>query len=119
MAEGDGRRGPTPLGEALGDFLRKHDLEGEVEGQAALARWEGVVGNRIARVTRPTGIARGILYVDVSSSPWMSELNLMRHHILKRLNAGRSGGRVERIIFRLAEKLEADGLDADREDEGE
>jgi len=100
-------QGPTPLGEALGDFLRKHDLEQEVAGQAALVRWEEVVGGRIARVTRPTGIARGILYVDVASSPWMSELTLMRHDILARLNAGRKEGRVERIIFRLAEDLDA------------
>lgn len=98
-----GHGGPSPLGEALGEFLRKHGLEGEVEGQAALSRWEDVVGERIAGVARPTGVARGVLFVEVESSAWLSELNLMRHDILRRLNAG-EGGTVDRIVFRLAEE---------------
>lgn len=93
--------GPVPLGELLPDFLRKHGLEGEVEAQEALARWGEVVGPAIARVARPTGISRGVLFVDVRSSVWMSELNLMRRDILARLNAGRGGGRIRRIVFRI------------------
>ncbi len=101
---GKGREGgPTPVGQALGEFLRKHGLEGEVEGQAALARWEEVVGERIAGVARPTGVSRGVLFVEVASSAWLAELTLMRHDILRRLNGG-EGGKVDRIVFRLAEE---------------
>jgi predicted nucleic acid-binding Zn ribbon protein len=97
------RGGPERLDELLGSFLKKHGLEDEVEGQAAVRDWDDIVGERIARVARPTGLSRGVLYVEVRSSAWMNELNLMRHHILARLNAGRERGRVERILFRLAE----------------
>lgn len=97
------RGGPERLDDLLGAFLKKHGLENEVEGQAALRDWDDIVGERIARVARPTGLSRGVLYVEVRSSAWMNELDLMRHHILARLNAGRERGRVERILFRLAE----------------
>lgn len=94
--------GPVPLGELLPGFLRKHGLEGEVEAQEALARWDEVVGPAIARVAHPTGVSRGVLFVEVRSSVWMSELNLMRRDILARLNAGEGGGRIRRIVFRIA-----------------
>lgn len=110
------RGGPERIDEVLAPFLRKHGLEREVEGQRALERWAEVVGDEIARVTRPTGLARGVLYVEVRSSAWMSELNLVRHEILARLNAGEGGGRVERILFRLAEEPD-DASSADPEDD--
>jgi predicted nucleic acid-binding Zn ribbon protein len=108
--EGD-RSGPTPLARALAEFLRKHDLEGEVAGQAALSRWDEVVGRRIAAVASPVAVARGVLYVEVRSSAWLSELDLMRKDILARINAGQREGRIERIVFRLAE--DPDGPERD------
>lgn len=104
MSQGDGGHGPTPLGDALGAFLKKHGLDREVKGQEALGRWDDAVGDRIARVTRPAGVSRGVLFVEVSSSAWMSELNMMKRDILARLNAGREGpDRIDRVVFRLAE----------------
>lgn len=103
MSRDGGAHGPTPLGDALGAFLKKHGLEAEVHGQSALARWEEVVGERIAQVARPTGVGRGVLFVEVRSSAWMNELTLMRRDILARLNAGQGEARIERIVFRLAE----------------
>ncbi len=104
MSRDGGEHGPTPLGEALGSFLQKHGLDREVKGQEALSRWDETVGDRIAEVTRAAGVARGVLFVEVASSAWMSELNMMKRDILARLNAGRDGvERIERIVFRLAE----------------
>ncbi len=101
---GSGREeGPTPLADALGAFLRKKGLDRELKGQELLGRWNEVVGERIAGVAQPSGVARGVLYVEVRSSAWMSELNLMKSELLRRLNAGAGEGRVERIVFRLAE----------------
>jgi predicted nucleic acid-binding Zn ribbon protein len=96
--------GPDRIGELLGGLFRKWGLQGELERQSALEQWDEIVGEGIARVTRPQGVARGVLYVEVRSSAWITELNLMRHDLLARLNAGRSEGRIERIVFRLAEE---------------
>ncbi len=99
--EGPPSHGPVPLSDVLPEFLRKHGLEGEVEAQEALARWDAAVGSAIARVARPSGVSRGVLYVEVRSSAWMSELNLMRRDIMARLNAGLDQGRIRRLVFRL------------------
>lgn len=107
MSGGGREEGPTPLGDALGAFLRKRGLDREVKSQELLSRWGEVVGERIARVAQPSGVARGVLYVEVRSSAWMSELTLMKSELLRRLNAGAGQGRVERIVFRLAEDPES------------
>lgn len=95
--------GPDRVGELLGGLLRKWGVDREVARQGALERWEEVVGERIAGVTRPRSVSSGTLFVEVRSSAWMNELNLMRHELLRRLNAGQAEGRVERIVFVLAE----------------
>lgn len=99
---GDGR--PDRVGDLLGGLLRKWGVDREVARQGALERWPGLVGERIADVTRARSVASGILFVEVRSSAWMNELNLMRHELLRRLNAGQEEGRVERIVFVLAER---------------
>jgi predicted nucleic acid-binding Zn ribbon protein len=99
------------VGEVLDKVIRKLGLEKELAGQAALAEWDPVVGERIARVTRARDVSRGTLFVEVRSSPWLSELNLMRHDLIRRLNARLSGARIERIVFLLAERPDEDPPD--------
>ena len=91
------------VGKLLPELLRKLGVASEVARQEALGRWDAVVGERIAAVTRATAVSGGVLFVKVVSSPWLTELNLMRHDILRRLNAGQREGRVERIVFTLGE----------------
>jgi len=96
--------GPTPLGEELAAFLRKHGLEDEVEAQSVVARWDEVVGPKISEAAQAVGVAQGVLFVEVRSSAWITELNFMRRELIARLNAGRTKGRIERIVFRLGEE---------------
>lgn len=94
-------RGLQPLNKVLSGILGELGLTKEVARQRALERWEGVVGEKISAVARATGVSRGILFVRVSSSAWLSELNLMRADILRRLNAGQEDARIDRIVFSL------------------
>jgi len=94
------------VGDVLAGLLRRLGLEEELAGQTALSRWDEVVGERIAEVTRARSVSRGTLFVEVRSSAWLSELNLMRHDILRRLNAGETEGRIEKIVLVLAEDSE-------------
>jgi len=97
---------PDRVGDLLGGLLRKWGVDREVARQGAMERWPGVVGERIAGVTRARAVSSGTLFVEVRSSAWMNELNLMRHELLRRLNAGEKEGRIERIVFVLAERPE-------------
>jgi len=98
------RQGPTPLGEALGRFLEDAGLAERIEEASVVPEWEELVGEAIAKVTRPTRVSHGTLFVAVRSSAWLMELNMMRGEILRRLNARKERGRIEQIRFFMGEE---------------
>lgn len=101
---GDGTPGtPERVGDALSRMLERLGVAREVASQSAIPRWEETVGPRIAGVTRAKAVSSGVLFVEVRSSAWLNELNLMRREIMKRLNAGQEEARIDRIIFTLSE----------------
>ncbi len=109
---------PDRVGDLLSGLLSKWGIQGALEQQDLVAAWPEIVGDAIARVTRARGVARGVLYVEVRSSAWMSELNLMRHEFMARLNAGKKDGRIERIVFLLAEDPDTASSDFTEGSEG-
>lgn len=52
----------------LADTYWEHTLERE---------WPALVGEQVAKHTRPGRMNRGVLYVYVSSAPWLAELSRM------------------------------------------
>jgi len=100
---GSSSRKPQPVGEILDNLLQKLGIAEEVARQEVLHRWGPTVGEKIAAVSRAVAVSGDVLFVQVDSSAWMNELNLMRHDILRRLNAGAGDGRIERIVFTLSE----------------
>lgn len=103
-ASGKGAGGADRVGDVLGRLFRELGIEERIAEQDAVARWDEAVGERIAKVARPRAVSRGTLFVEVRSSPWLSELTLMRQDLLRRLNEGVSEGRIRRIVFTLAER---------------
>jgi predicted nucleic acid-binding Zn ribbon protein len=98
----DGAPGPEKVGKLLGEFLEKKGLRGSVLQAKAAEEWDERVGEGIARVTRARGVRGGALVVEVRSSAWLMELNLMKQEILQRVNQGRQEAPIENIVFVLA-----------------
>ena len=81
---------PTPLAEALDQWLKGSGIKTRVEQAGVVEEWAALVGPQIAKVTEPESVtADGVLRVRVASAPWASELSLMTPRIIGRLNAGR------------------------------
>lgn len=99
-------KGVERVADILKEVLARGGLSEQLERQGAVDAWAGVVGEGIAAVTRARAVSGDTLIVEVRSSAWLMELNLMRHEILERLNDGRREGRIGRIAFTLAEKPE-------------
>ena len=95
--------GPEKVGKVLGAFLEKVGLRDTVLRAEVAERWEERVGEAIARVTRAQGVRGATMIVEVRSSAWLMELNLMKEEILDRLNEGRSEALIENVVFVLAE----------------
>ena len=75
----------------------------QMERTAVLEDWAERVGEGIAQVTHPRSLADATLFVEVRSSAWLMELDMMKGEIVARLNRGREEAPVERIVFVLAE----------------
>jgi predicted nucleic acid-binding Zn ribbon protein len=110
-----GYRGPAralearTAADAIRAALKFHGISDQVRAQRVLTEWSELVGPRIAARTRPYGVTERVLVVEVASSAWLHELNLLKSQILAGLVdrlgepklfddlrfrlAGRSGGR--------------------------
>ncbi|MCI0434138.1 MAG: DUF721 domain-containing protein [Gemmatimonadetes bacterium] len=93
----------TRIGDALAGYLERSGIEERIAEAGIVPEWPERVGPAIAGVTAPLRVAHGTLVVAVRSSAWLMELHMMEREIVKRLNAGRRRGRIERIRFVMAE----------------
>jgi predicted nucleic acid-binding Zn ribbon protein len=100
---GRGPAGPQLIGDLLPRFLEKRGLAAKVEAASVIPEWEDLVGPGIAAVASPLRVTAGTLVVAVATSPWMMELNMMKGDLIRRLNAGKTAGRIEKIVFVMAE----------------
>ena len=91
------------IGAFLEGVLKKTGLEDQVRRAEVVDEWEGRVGEAIARVTRAQGVRDATLIVEVRSSAWLMELNLVKGEILRRVNEGREEALIEKIVFVLSE----------------
>lgn len=104
MRAADGRGGPEPVGKLVERFLEGRGVAEQVRRQGVLEAWPALVGEGIARVTHARSISAGALFVEVRSSAWLMELEMMKGEVLRRVNAGRDDARIERIVFVLGEQ---------------
>jgi Dna[CI] antecedent, DciA len=75
-----------PAGALVSETLATYGLTEKIRGYRLAAEWEQLVGERIARRTRPLGIVgapvRRVLQVQVQSSAWLHELGLLKNQLL-------------------------------------
>ena len=94
---------PQPVGEVVARFLDRSGLAPKVAAATVLTDWPTLVGPQIAAVTTATGLQDDTLFVAVANSAWMMELNLMKSALIARVNTGRKHGRINHIVFVMAD----------------
>lgn len=95
---------PVRAGELVDAVLERAGVRKQVLRTELLEEWNEIVGEGIARVTRPVKVSGQALIVEVRSSAWLQELEMMKYELMKKLNAGRGDGRIERLVLVLAEE---------------
>jgi predicted nucleic acid-binding Zn ribbon protein len=71
--------------DAIRAALKFHGISDEVRAQRVLTEWFDLVGSKIASRTRPYGVTDRVLVIEVASSAWLHELNLLKNQILSGL----------------------------------
>lgn len=95
---------PERVGKLVERVLEGHGIAEQVRRQSVIEDWPQRVGEAIAAVTRARSLSAGALFVEVRSSPWLMELEMIKGDILRRVNAGREDALIERIVFVLGEQ---------------
>ena len=65
--------------------------------------WDGIVGKHVSRNAQPESMRNKILFVRVSTSPWMQQLSYMGEGIVEALNKRLGARIVEGIRFKLGD----------------
>lgn len=94
---------PVPLSALIDDLLDQAGLRAQLARVGVIDRWEEVVGSGIAAATKATAVSGGTLFVEVTSSPWLMELNGMKRVLLERVNESAPDFPLTRIVFVLQE----------------
>jgi predicted nucleic acid-binding Zn ribbon protein len=94
---------PQQVGDLLAKYLNRSGLAPKVEAASVLGEWADRVGPQIAAVTQPLRVNEGTLFVAVSTSAWMMELNLMKGELMRHLNAGKGKGKLQQLVFVMGE----------------
>jgi predicted nucleic acid-binding Zn ribbon protein len=78
-------RDVLPAADAIAAALQLHGITDEIRANRVLTEWSDLVGPKIAQRTRPDGVFERLLWVEVATSAWMHELNMLRPQLLKGL----------------------------------
>jgi predicted nucleic acid-binding Zn ribbon protein len=99
----NGRKKPVKLAEMLDGILAQHGVKDQVRRMEVLDLWPELVGEHVARVTRAKGVSEATLFVEVRTSAWLMELNMMKGDFLRLVNERLPETPIDRIVFVLAE----------------
>jgi len=75
-----------PLGTAITELVRNLGIGKRIREYDAVMKWDGIVGEQVARVTEAKSIKQGVLVIKVSNGPWRNELQLLKKDIIRNLN---------------------------------
>jgi predicted nucleic acid-binding Zn ribbon protein len=100
------------LGEVLDKSLKRLELAPRLDEYGVWPVWNDVVGTPIARNAQPEKIRNGTLFVKVTSSVWMQQLQFMKELITEKLNQ-RLGTPVVKNIFFVVGRVETDAAEAE------
>jgi predicted nucleic acid-binding Zn ribbon protein len=90
-----------PVASLLDQALRGVGLGKRFEEYQAVEAWDSVVGDVVSQHATAAAIREGTLFVDVDSSVWMQELQLLRGEIIERLNAHCGHAFVKQIVLSM------------------
>jgi hypothetical protein len=91
-----------PASDAIAAALALHGIADQVRAGRVVTEWSDLVGPKIAQRTRPDGVTDRILWVEVATSAWLHELNLLRPQLLQSLTERLGAPRLfDELKFRL------------------
>ena len=87
------------IGFSISKILKDLKLKISVEAGNILNNWENLVGENIAKNTRPLFFKEGIIHVEVTSASWNNEIRFFKEEIIENYNKHFNSDIVKGIEF--------------------
>jgi predicted nucleic acid-binding Zn ribbon protein len=93
-------KGMTSLKVVLDKALESQGMDQRLRQENAVVLWDEIVGKKIAQASKAVKIERGTLLIEVKSSAWKHQIQMLKPDILKKLNAQLGPNTVKNLRFR-------------------
>lgn len=97
----------TSIGKILPKVLREIGSETHFTREVVDEAWGRVAGEEAARHSRPIGVRRGRVTVEVENSGWMYALGLKRAQLVEGLMELLGAARAKTLSLRIGERKDA------------
>ena len=74
------------IGNALNDLLSNLGMQANIKRYEVIERWPEITGEQVAAVTKALRIENHVLFVQVASPTWRTELLYMKETILNQIS---------------------------------
>jgi hypothetical protein len=78
---------PQSLRLILEKTLKNLEIDVPLKTYSVLGAWDEIVGESVAEHSQPRSIRNRILFIDVSHSTWMQQLQFLKPTLLEKVNA--------------------------------
>lgn len=91
----------NPLPDILSRFLKTHGMAIHMLECRLQQHWREIVGDHVARHTRPESIRHRKLYLVAENSVWLQQLLFLKPELLAKINDAADGEALTDIVLRV------------------
>jgi hypothetical protein len=92
---------PQSIRSILEKTLKNLEIDVPLKTYSILGAWNEIVGESVGVQTQPRSIRNRILFIDVSHSTWMQQLQFLKPTLLEKINSFLGEPLIQDIRFKL------------------
>lgn len=92
---------PQPIAGVVKDVVEKISQSREKDIHKIISVWPGVAGREFTQHTRPIGLRKKTLVVNVEESTWLYQVNFYKAKLLASIKRKLGEDKVQNIQFRI------------------
>ncbi len=96
---------PQPIRSVLENTLKGLEIDVPLKSYSILGAWNEIAGAMVAEHSQPRSIRNRILFIDVTHSTWMQQLQFLKPTLLEKVNTFLGQPLIQDIRFRLGKVL--------------
>lgn len=92
---------PQSIRSILDQTFKSLEIDVPLKAYSILGKWREIVGSAVAEHSQPRLIRNRILFIDVSHSTWMQQLQFLKPTLLDKINSSLGESLIQDIRFKV------------------